>query len=46
MKTFLDGHTICLCKESKCIFSAKRGIATMMNFIADGVDLSGYSVTD
>ena len=45
-KNNLEGHTLCLCKEGKCIFSEKRGIAPMMGFIADGVDLSGYSVAD
>lgn len=45
-KDNLFGHTICLCKEGNCIFSEKRGIAPMMNFIADGVDLAGYSVAD
>ena len=45
-KNNLDGHTICLCKEGKCLFSEKRGIAPMMDFIAEGVDLSGYSVAD
>ena len=45
-KNNLDGHTICLCKDGKCLFSEKRGIAPMMDFIADGVDLSGYSVAD
>ena len=45
-KNNFEGHTICLCKEGKCLFSEKRGIAPMMDFIADGVDLSGYSVAD
>ena len=45
-KNNFDGHKICLCKEGKCIFSEKRGIAPMMDFIAEGVDLSGYSVAD
>ena len=45
-KNNLEGHTICLCKDGKCLFSEKRGIAPMMDFIADGVDLSGYSVAD
>ena len=42
----LEGHTICLCKNGSCVYSEKRGIAPMMNFIADGIDLSGYSVAD
>ncbi len=45
-KNNLSGHTICLCKEGNCLFSEKRGIAPMMGFIGDGVDLSGYSVAD
>ena len=45
-KNNLEGHTICLCKEAKCLFSEKRGIAPMMDFIAEGVDISGYSVAD
>ena len=45
-KNNLEGHTICLCKDGKCLFSEKRGIAPMMDFIADGVELSGYSVAD
>ena len=45
-KNNLEGHTICLCKDGKCLFSEKRGIAPMMDFIAEGIDLSGYSVAD
>ncbi len=45
-KNRLSGHTICLCKDGNCIESEKRGVAPMMGFIADGVDLSGYSVAD
>ena len=45
-KENLQGHTICLCKDGNCLYSEKRGIAPMMGFIADGVDLRGYSVAD
>ena len=45
-KNNLEGHTICLCKDGKCLFSEKRGIAPMMDFIAEAKDLSGYSVAD
>lgn len=45
-KTNLQGHTICLCKDGNCIFSEKKGIAPMMDFIADGVKLANYSVAD
>ena len=45
-KTNLAGHTICLCKDGNCLYSEARGISPMMNFIADGVNLTGYSVAD
>ena len=45
-KENLAGHTICLCKNGNCLYSEKRGISPMMNFIADGTDLAGYSVAD
>ena len=45
-KNNLAGHTICLCKDGACLYCEKRGIAPMMNFIEDGVDLTGYSVAD
>lgn len=45
-KANLSGHTICLCRDGKLIASDKKGIAPMMNYIADGVDLAGYSVAD
>ena len=45
-KNNLAGHTICLCRDGECLYSESRGIAPMMNFIAGGVDLSGYSVAD
>ncbi|MDE7394510.1 MAG: DUF1893 domain-containing protein [Clostridiales bacterium] len=45
-KTNLAGHSICLCKDGKCLYGEKRGIAPIMDFIADGVDLNGYSVAD
>ena len=45
-KNNLAGHTICLCKDGKCLFSEKRGIAPMMDFIAEAKGLSGYSVAD
>ena len=45
-KNNLAGHTICLCKDGKCLFSNKRGISPMMDFIAEGVMLSAYSVAD
>ncbi|MCM1368677.1 MAG: DUF1893 domain-containing protein [Roseburia sp.] len=45
-KNNLAGHTICLCKGGECLYGDGRGISPMMTFIADGVDLSGYSVAD
>ena len=45
-KSNLSGHTICLCKGGKCLYSVRRGIAPMMGFIENGADLRGYSVAD
>lgn len=45
-KQNLAGHTICLCKGGKCLLSDERGIAPMMDLIARGTDLTGYSVAD
>lgn len=45
-KDNLPGHTICLCRDGNLIFSDKKGISPMMGFIAEGVDLNGYSVAD
>lgn len=42
----LSGHTICLCKNGKCLQSVRRGISPIMGFIESGVDLRGYSVAD
>ena len=45
-KSNLAGHTICLCKDGTCLYSERRGIAPMMNFIAENTDLAGYCVAD
>lgn len=45
-KNNLAGHTICLCKDGQCLYSEKRGIAPLMGFLAQGVDLKGYCVAD
>lgn len=45
-KNNLPGHTICLCKDGEFLQSDKRGIAPMMDFIAGGANLAGYSVAD
>ncbi len=42
----LAGHTICLCKDGECLYSDRRGIVPMINFISDEVRLNGYSVAD
>ena len=45
-KNNLSGHTICLAKEGKILTSELRGISPMMIFLAEGVDLHGFSVAD
>lgn len=45
-KNNLSGHTICLCKNGECLYSEKKGIAPMMDFIASDANLEGYSVAD
>lgn len=45
-KQNLVGHTLCLCRDGKLLYSDKKGIAPMMDFIADGADLDGYSAAD
>ena len=45
-KKNLLNHTICLCKDATCLFSDKKGISPMMDFINDNIDLNGYSVAD
>ena len=35
-----------MCKSGECLYSDSRGIAPIMNFIGEGIDLSGYSVAD
>ena len=45
-KKGLAGHTICLSRDGKVITSDKHGIAPMMDFIAEGKDIRGYSVAD
>ena len=42
----LEGHSIALCRMNEIITSDKRGIAPMMDFIAEGKDLRGFSVAD
>ena len=45
-KNNLIGHTICLCKDGKCLYSEKKGIGPMMNFIETNTNLEGYCVAD
>lgn len=45
-KSNLAGHTLCLCRGGRCMFSEKRGIAPMMEFIASGAQLVGSSAAD
>ncbi len=45
-KSALSGHSIALCKGSSVIVDDKHGIRPMLDYIAQNVDLSGYSVAD
>lgn len=45
-KQNLQGHTISLYRDGVCLLSEKRGIAPIMGFIAEGIDLSGWCVAD
>ena len=45
-KSALEGHTIAFCKDGEVTVSDKRGIAPVMDFIAEGRNFKGYSVAD
>lgn len=45
-KKSLCGHTIALCKDDKILYSDKKGISPMIDFIESNTDLAGYSVAD
>lgn len=45
-KAALAGHTLALCRAGECRVSDGRGIAPMMELIAEGVDLAGCSAAD
>ena len=45
-KQALTGHSIALCKGNRVLTSDKRGIAPMMDWIAEGKDLCGYAAAD
>lgn len=42
----LGGHSICLCKDGKCISDDGKGLSPMIKFISEEMDLSGYSAAD
>lgn len=42
----LPGHSICLCRDGVCFTDDRKGIAPMMELIAAGRELTGYSVAD
>ncbi len=41
-----QGNTIALCRGEALHTSSKKGIAPMLSFIEDGVELRGFSVAD
>ncbi len=45
-KDNLAGHTLCLSKDGVLILNDKRGIAPLLELIASGKDVSGYSAAD
>jgi len=45
-KGLLTENTCVLCKEDRLYTSQKTGIAPMLDWLAEGADLSGYSVAD
>lgn len=45
-KRELEGHSICLCRNGEFLTDDGRGISPMMNFIAEGKDLTGFSAAD
>lgn len=45
-KANLAGHTLVLCKNGNLITSTLKGIAPVMNLIAQNADLNGYSAAD
>ena len=42
----LSGHSICLCRNGESFTDDGRGISPMMRFLAEGMELNGYSVAD
>ncbi len=42
----LGEHAVCLCKDGRCLTGDGKGLAPLMRFFADGIDLRGYSAAD
>ena len=42
----LSGHSICLCRNGESFTDDGRGISPMMRFLAEGMELNGYSAAD
>ena len=45
-KEALAGHSIALAKDGAVMTDDKRGVAPMLGFIAENVNLKGYFVAD
>ena len=45
-RQLLPGHSIALCRGGELLTDDARGIAPMMNLLAAGQDLHGFSVAD
>lgn len=45
-KDNLAGHTLCLSEDGVLILDDKRGITPLLELIASGKDVSGYSAAD
>ncbi len=45
-KSHLDGHSICLCHDGFIVIDDGKGISSMMHFLAEGKELTDYSVAD
>ena len=39
-------HTCVVCKEDSIYTTSQRGVAPLLNWLDDGVDLKGYSAAD
>ena len=45
-KANLIGHTLCLCRGGDCICDDAHGVKPMLQLIASGTGLTGYSAAD